>query len=77
MQHTSVPEPPGFSDLSSLEQIRYVQALWDQIAERGDDLPVPESHLDLAEERLADYHRDPTGAYSAYDIFDRLGHSDR
>ena len=73
MKNASIHEPPGFSKLSKAEQIRYVQALWDRIAERPGELPVPESHIDLAEQRLADYRRDPTQARSAHDVLKRLG----
>jgi putative addiction module component (TIGR02574 family) len=66
MKHASTHEPPGFSKRSKPEQIRYVQALWDRIAESPGGLPVPESHIDLAEQRLADYRRDPTRARSAH-----------
>ena len=72
MQHTTIPEPPGFAELSKAEQVRYLQDLWDRIAQRPGELPVPESHLELAEERLAEYRRDPTRARSAYDLIDRL-----
>lgn len=72
MKHSSIHEPPGFSKLSKAEQIRYVQALWDRIAESPGELPVPESHIDLAEQRLADYRRDPTRARSAHDVLKRL-----
>ena len=72
MQHTTIPEPPGFAELSKAEQVRYLQDLWDRIAERPEELPVPESHLELAEQRLAEYRRDPTRARSAYDLIDRL-----
>jgi len=72
MQHTSIPEPPGFGELSKVEQIRYLQALWDRIADSGGEVPVPESHLRLAEERLADYRRDPTRARAAHDVLERL-----
>lgn len=72
MQHTTIPEPPGFAELSKAEQVRYLQDLWDRIAERPGDLPVPESHLELAQERLSEYRRDPTRARSAYDLVDRL-----
>lgn len=57
MEHTTIPEPTGFSELSKAEQIRYLQALWDRIAERPGDIPVPESHIQLAEQRLAEYTR--------------------
>jgi len=73
MEPATIPEPAGFSDLSKSEQIRYLQALWDRIAERPGEIPVPESHLTLAEERLAEYRRDPTGARPACDVLDRLG----
>jgi putative addiction module component (TIGR02574 family) len=72
MQHTAIPEPPGFSELSKAEQVRYLQALWDRITENPDELPVPESHLELAEERLAAFRSDPTQARSAYEVLDRL-----
>ena len=54
------------------EQVRYLEALWDRIADTPGELPVPESHLKLAEERLAEYRRDPTRARSAFEVLDRL-----
>ncbi|MEW6529850.1 MAG: addiction module protein [Thermodesulfobacteriota bacterium] len=72
MEPATIPDPPGFSDLSKAEQIRYLQALWDRIAERPGELPVPESHLALAEDRLADYRRKPSRARPAREVLDRL-----
>jgi putative addiction module component (TIGR02574 family) len=72
-----IPDPPGFSDLSKLEQIRYLQALWDRIAEKPGEIPVPESHLALAEDRLAEYRRDPNRAQPARDVLDRLAKNER
>lgn len=72
MQHITIPEPPGFAELSKAEQVRYLQELWDRITEKPGELPAPESHLDLAAERLAEYRRDPSRARSAYDVIDRL-----
>ncbi|MBI4467784.1 MAG: addiction module protein [Acidobacteria bacterium] len=77
MQHTIIPEPHGFRELSKVEQVRYLQALWDRIVEMPGELPVPASHLEVAEERLADYRRDPTGAHSAYDVLDQLAKKSR
>ena len=74
---TTIPEPAGFSDLSKAEQIRYLQALWDRISETPGDIPVPESHLNLAAERLAEYRRDPSRARPARDVLDRLKNTDR
>ena len=77
MAHTAISEPPGFAELTKAEQVRYLQALWDRIAEKPGDLPVPESHLQVAEERLAEYRRDPTRARSAYEVLDRLAKKPR
>ncbi len=77
MEHTTISEPTGFSELSKAEQIRYLQALWDRIAERPGEIPVPESHIELAEQRLAEYRRDPSQARPAHDVFDRLEKKDR
>jgi putative addiction module component (TIGR02574 family) len=77
MEHRAISEPPGFAELSKAEQVRYLQALWDRIAEQPGDLPVPESHVLLAEERLAEYRRDPTRAHSAHEVLDRLANKRR
>jgi putative addiction module component (TIGR02574 family) len=72
MPETSVPTPPGYDALSKAEQVRYLQALWDRISEDPGALPVPESHLRLAEERLKRYREDPSRAHSAFGVLDRL-----
>jgi hypothetical protein len=72
MPETSVPTPPGFDVLSKAEQVRYLQALWDQISEDPGALPVPDSHLQLAEGRLKRYREDPSRSHSAFDVLDRL-----
>jgi putative addiction module component (TIGR02574 family) len=77
MEYTSIPEPPGFSDLSKVEQVRYLQALWDRISENPSEVPVLETHLEVAEQRLAEYRRNPDDARSAYEALDRLGKKTR
>lgn len=77
MEHRAIPEPPGFAELSKAEKVRYLQALWDRIAEQPGELPVPESHLMLAEERLSTYRREPTRAHSAYEVSDHLAKKPR
>ena len=72
MEHSLIREPPEFGNLSKAEQIRYLQALWDRIAENPAEVPVPQSHLELAEQRLAGYRRDPEQARPAQDVLDRL-----
>jgi len=56
---------------------RRLQALWDRIAESPGEIPVPDSHLILTEERLAEYRRDPGRARPARDVLNRLANPDR
>lgn len=72
MEGRSIPEPPGFSELPKSEQIWYLQMLWDRIAEHPGELPVPESHLEVAEARLEKYRRDSSAARPAFEVLDRL-----
>ena len=73
----SVAEPAGFNSLSKTAQIRYLQRLWDRIAERPGQLPVPKSHLSLAKERLAEYRGDPSRARPARNVLRKLANPDR
>ncbi len=45
--------PPGFDELTVDEQITYVQSLWDRIAATPEQVPVPDWHRRVLEERLA------------------------
>ena len=45
--------PPGFDDLSVEEQLEYVEALWNRIAESPERVPVPDWHRRVIKERLA------------------------
>lgn len=72
MSDASITTPPGFDDLPKAQQVRYLQALWDQISEHPDEIPVPESHLQLAEERLRRYRENPSPAQPAFEVIDRL-----
>ena len=76
-QSPSLDGPKGFSSLSKGEQIRYLQDLWDSISARSGEIPAPESHLNLAQVRLADYRRDPGRARPARDALDRLTNPER
>jgi hypothetical protein len=77
MPESSIQSPPGFNELPKAEQVRYLQALWDQISSNPDLVPVPESHLQLAEERLRRYREDPSTAKPAFDVVDRLARKSR
>ncbi|MGH7813262.1 MAG: addiction module protein [Bryobacteraceae bacterium] len=75
MQNAPLPEPPGFAELSKVERIKYLQELWDRIAESPGELPPLESHLQLAEERLIQHRRVPAGSRPANDVIGRLAKS--
>lgn len=51
--------PPGFDDLSDDEKIDYVQSLWDRIFAQPGNVSVPDWHLELIDESLAEYEADP------------------
>ncbi len=53
MSQTLPLPPPGFDALSVEEQIDYVQSLWDHIAARPEQVPVPHWHREILTERLA------------------------
>ena len=72
-----VAEPAGFKSLSKADQVRYLQNLWDSIADGPGQLPVPKAHVSLAKERLATYRRDPTRSRSAYEVLRDLAKPDR
>ena len=73
MPETTIPAPPGFNELSKAEQVRYLQALWDEISEGPADLPVRESHLRLVKQRLKQHRDNPSLRHSAFEVLDRLG----
>lgn len=65
MEHTTVPEPPGFRELPKDQQVLYIQALWDSIQDGDDSVPVLESQLRVAEERLRALRQNPGSAVCA------------
>jgi putative addiction module component (TIGR02574 family) len=54
--------PPGFDDLSTEEKLDYVQSLWDRIVTDPEQLPVPDWHRQVIEDRLAAHRADPAAA---------------
>lgn len=62
--------PPGFDALSMNEQIDYLQSLWDHIAARPEDVPVPNWRREILAERLAS-HRADDGNGREWDDFEK------
>ncbi|MGH7806015.1 MAG: addiction module protein [Candidatus Binatia bacterium] len=77
MGTAEIPDRPGFEQLTKADQIRYLQELWDRVAARPDDVPVPASHIELAESRLAAHRRAPSDARPAGEVIDRLRNRNR
>jgi len=77
MNGSSIPDPPGFSELTKEEQVRYLEALWDRIADQPGELPAPQGPLELAEQRFAAYRNDPSRANQAGAVIDRLSKRSR
>ena len=44
--------PAGFDELTVEEKLDYVELLWDRIAARPENVPVPEWHLEVIEQRM-------------------------
>lgn len=61
--------PPGFDDLSIDEKIDYVQFLWERIAVHPEAIPVPDWHLELVRESLAEYEADPESGNVSWEEF--------
>jgi putative addiction module component (TIGR02574 family) len=53
MATTMLAPPAGFDDLAVEEQIAFVEALWDRIAAKPEQVPVPDWHRDVIDKRLA------------------------
>jgi putative addiction module component (TIGR02574 family) len=72
MAQTVPIPPPGFDDLSIEEKLDYVQSLWDRIAARPDEIPVPDWHRQILNERLADYEASPDAGRSWDEVQEEL-----
>lgn len=64
--------PPGFDDLSVEEKLDYVQSLWDRIVTHPEDLPVPDWHQRILQERLAAHRADPAAARPWDEVRDEI-----
>lgn len=70
MSQTVPLPPPGFDGLSVEEQIDYVQSLWDHIAARPEQVPVPDWHQKILTDRLKKYQAEQ-GNGRSWEEFER------
>jgi putative addiction module component (TIGR02574 family) len=72
MTNRPLPPPPGFDDLPVEDQIDYVQSLWDRIAAKLDQVPVPEWHRQVLAQRLAAPQTNPEPARPWEEVRDEI-----
>ena len=54
------------SEMSAEDRLDLIEALWDSLA--PEDVPVPDWHKRILEERLAEHERDPADGISLEDL---------
>ena len=70
---STIPEiPEEFKALSTDERIAYVQALWDFIAQSPEQIPVPDWHKEILEERLAARDHRPKATATWEEVKERV-----
>ncbi len=72
MSQTARQLPPGFDDLTLEEQIDYVQFLWERIAPKVDEHPIPVWHHDVLDDRLKELAANPNAPQPADEVVARL-----
>lgn len=58
--------------LCQAEKIQLAEALWDEVAAQADDLPMPEGHKRLLDERLAAHLAAPDSTITLDEFRKRL-----
>jgi putative addiction module component (TIGR02574 family) len=54
-----VDDIPGLAGLTTAEKILLLEDLWDSIAADESSVPMPDSHREELDRRLAEYEKDP------------------
>jgi putative addiction module component (TIGR02574 family) len=67
-----VDDIPEIGRLTAPEKILLVEALWDSIASEESNVPVPPSHREELDRRLADYKKDPGRLLTLEDLEGRI-----
>jgi len=69
MRVNDIPEIAG---LTIPEKILLLEDLWDSIASEESSIPVPQSHREELDRRLADYEKDPGRLLTLDDLRGRV-----
>jgi len=67
-----VDEIPEITRLTIPERILLLQDLWDSIASEESSVPVPQSHREELDRRLAEYEKDPGRLLTLDDLRGRI-----
>ncbi len=67
-----VDDIPEITRLTIPEKILLLEDLWDSIAAEESSVPVPQSHREELDRRLAEYERDPGRLLTLDDLRERL-----
>jgi putative addiction module component (TIGR02574 family) len=67
-----VNDIPEIERLSIAEKILLVEDLWESIASEESSVPVPQSHRDELDRRLAEYEKDPGRLLTLDDLRGRI-----
>jgi putative addiction module component (TIGR02574 family) len=67
-----IDEIPGLARLTVAEKILLLEDLWDSIASDESSVPVPQSHRDELDRRLADHEQDPGRLLTLDDLRERI-----
>jgi putative addiction module component (TIGR02574 family) len=65
-------EIPEIAQLSVAERILLLEDLWESIASEPSSVPVPQSHRDELDRRLAEYEKDPGKLLTLEDLHQRI-----
>jgi putative addiction module component (TIGR02574 family) len=69
----TLPIPPaGFDELTIDEKLDYIQSLWDRVTAGPEDIPVPEWHWRILDERLEAYRANPEEGRPWQEVYEDL-----
>jgi putative addiction module component (TIGR02574 family) len=67
-----VDDIPGLERLTTAEKILLLEDLWDSIAADESSVPMPDSHREELDRRLAEYERNPGRLLTLDDLRKRV-----
>ncbi len=67
-----VDDVPEITRLTIPEKILLLEDLWDSVAAEESSVPVPQSHREELDRRLAEYERDPGRLLTLDDLRGRI-----